>query len=48
MDEKLIKFLTNFIVESDAIEGIEADPSLVKTQLEKRVENGHVGAILLL
>lgn len=48
MDEKLIKFLTNFIVESDAIEGIKANSRLVKTQLEERVDKGHVGALLLL
>ena len=48
MDEKLIKFLTNFIVESDAIEGIRANPQLVKTQLEKHIDSGHVGALLFL
>lgn len=49
MDEKLIRFLTNFIVESDAIEGIQADQQLVKTQLlEEGINNGHVGALLLL
>lgn len=48
MDEKLIEFLINFIIESDAIEGIRADPLLVKTQLEERMNKGHVGALLLL
>ena len=43
-----MKFLANFIIESDAIEGIQADPLLVKTQLEKRIDKGHVGALLLL
>jgi len=43
-----MKFLANFIIESDAIEGIRADPLLVKTQLEKRIDKGHVGALLLL
>lgn len=48
MNEKLRKFLANFIIESDAIEGIRADPVLVKTQLEECVDKGHVGALLLL
>lgn len=48
MDPKLLKFLTDFIVESDAIEGIRADPQLVKTQLEEHMDKGHVGALLFL
>lgn len=48
MDKKLIKFLVDFIIESDAIESILAGPRLVKTQLEKRINRGHVGAMLLL
>ncbi|MDO8495638.1 MAG: Fic family protein [bacterium] len=48
MDKKLIKFLTDFIVESDAIEDIRANPRLVKTQIEEYIDNGHVGALLFL
>lgn len=48
MDEKLIQFLIRFIVESDAIEGIQADAKLVNAQLKRGVQNGHVGALLLL
>ncbi len=43
-----MNFLTNFIVESDAIEGIQADQQLVKAQLEEGFDKGHVGALLLL
>lgn len=45
---ELLKFLANFIVESDAIEEIQADPLLVKVQLEEGMDKGHVGALLLL
>lgn len=48
MDEKKIDFLTQFVVESDAIERIYADPELVRSQLRERYCAGHVGAILLL
>lgn len=48
MNQQLLKFLTNFIIESDAIEGIRADPQLVKVQLEERMDKGHVGALILL
>ena len=48
MSEKKILFLTRFIVESDAIENIEADSELVSTQLKEKINNGHVGAMMLL
>ena len=44
----MMKLLANFIIESDAIEDIRADPFLVKTQIEDRIDKGHVGALLLL
>lgn len=48
MDQTFVEFLTNFIVESDAIEGITADAELVRSQLEAGIGDGHVGAMLLL
>ncbi|MEK7087360.1 MAG: hypothetical protein AAB958_01520 [Patescibacteria group bacterium] len=48
MSERELSFLTRFIVESDAIENITADPQLVGTQLKARWRKGHVGAMLLL
>jgi len=47
-DEKFVKFLARFIVESDAIESIKDDPRLVKIQLKENSQEGHVGALLLL
>lgn len=41
-------FLARFICESDAIEGITDDPSLVRVQLRERYARGHVGALLRL
>ncbi len=43
-----LSFLTQFIVESDAIESIEDDPNLVRKQLMNGKKEGHVGALLLL
>ena len=43
-----IQFLTQFIVESDAIESIRADRRLVSKQLKRGHTDGHVGALLLL
>jgi len=48
MNGKKIEFLTHFIVESDAIERIHADPELVRSQLKEGYQKGHVGALLLL
>lgn len=48
MNKKKIEFLTHFILESDAIEQIHADPELVMSQLKEKYQEGHVGAILLL
>ncbi|MBI1999094.1 MAG: Fic family protein [Parcubacteria group bacterium] len=48
MSGKRIDFFTRFIVESDALEGIQADPGLVRSQLEKKYQKGHVGALLFL
>ena len=48
LDKKSVKFLTNFIVESDAIENITADTNLVLSQLKRRSQKGHVGALLYL
>ncbi|MDO8669302.1 MAG: Fic family protein [Candidatus Buchananbacteria bacterium] len=48
LSKKESEFLIRFIVESDAIEGVQADPKLVSKQLEQRQTDGHVGAILLL
>lgn len=48
MNKKKTEFLTRFIVESDAIEGIHADPELVGAQLKEGYLEGHVGAMLLL
>lgn len=48
MVDSKISFLTNFIVESDAIENITADSQLVKIQLKEKKPKGHVGAMLLL
>ena len=47
-DAKTIQFLTRFIVESDAIENIQADSKLVKAQLKRGMQEGHAGALLLL
>lgn len=43
-----IEFLVHFICESDAIENIADDPSLVRAQIEQKYTRGHVGALLLL
>jgi len=43
-----VEFLVRFICESDAIEGIADDQSLVRTQIEQKYTRGHVGALLLL
>ena len=43
----LKEFLARFIIESDAIESINDNPDLVKTQLNKNSTKGHVGALLL-
>ena len=48
MSEREIKFLTRFIVESDAIENITADSQLVEAQLKRKKRRGYVGAMLLL
>ena len=48
MGDKVIEFLTHFIVESDAIERIQADIKIVNAQLKRGMQNGHVGALLLL
>lgn len=48
MDGKKIEFLAHFIVESDAIENIDADPEIIKSQLKEGHREGHVGALLLL
>src|SRR3989344_6893916 len=48
LDTKSIQFLTKFIVESDAIEGIQADSEPINAQLELGMQYGHVGALLLL
>lgn len=48
LDTKSTQFLTRFIVESDAIESIQADAKLVNAQLKRGMQNGHVGALLLL
>lgn len=48
MDKTKIEFQTQFIVESDAIERIHADPELVGSQLREYHREGQVGAILLL
>jgi len=46
MKQEEIDFLVHFIVESDAIENIHADPSLVREQIQKQYWGGHVGALL--
>lgn len=46
--QELSQFITRFVVESDAIEGIDADPELVKHQTEMGHRKGHVGALLFL
>ena len=38
------EFLVHFICESDAIERIEDDPALIRTQLRNKNIRGHVGA----
>lgn len=48
LDKKSIQFLIRFIVESDAIERIQADIKIVNAQLKRGMRNGHVGALLLL
>ena len=48
MSKKKNELLTHFIVESDAIEGIHADPELIRSQLKEGCHEGHVGAMLLL
>lgn len=40
--------LANFIIESDSIEGIVANPGLVNQQIKNKHTEGHVGALLLL
>ena len=47
-NKKLMNFLARFIIESDAIESIEDNPRLVASQLEKRLNAGHVGSLLFL
>lgn len=46
--EKLFCFLANFIIESDAIEGIKNCSELLGSQLESGWRDGHVGAMLFL
>ncbi len=48
MDEVLAEFLTRFIVESDAIEGIENDAERVHARLLLDSPVGHVGALRML
>lgn len=48
MNRNIVNFLIGFILESDAIENIKDDPSLLKLQIQERRKNGHVGAMLLL
>ena len=48
MNPTEVEFLVRFICESDAIEGIADDQSLVRTQIEQKYTRGHVGALLLL
>ncbi|TSC64563.1 MAG: filamentation induced by cAMP protein fic [Parcubacteria group bacterium Gr01-1014_91] len=48
MNPEEAEFLVSFICESDAIEGIDDDPSLVRAQIEQKHARGHVGALLLL
>ena len=43
-----VEFLTNFIVESDAIENIVDDSEVVRRELLERKGDGHVGALLYL
>ena len=46
--EKRIPFFVSFIVESDAIENITANPKLIEQELKARKRAGHVGAMLFL
>ena len=48
MEETQIQFLTRFIVESDAIENIQANSELVQSQLRNGEQKGHVGALVLM
>jgi len=48
VDKERINLLTRFIVESDAIEGIENDTGTVQNQIVARKKDGHVGALLFL
>ena len=48
MNKSSLRFLTTFIVESDAIENIIADPKLVRSQILAGKIDGHVGALLFL
>ena len=43
-----VEFLTNFIVESDAIENIVDYFEVVRRELLERKGDGHVGALLYL
>ena len=40
--------IARFIVESDAIEGIQADVKRVGAQIKRNIQRGHAGALLLL
>ncbi len=48
MDPAEIDFLVRFILESDAIENITGDASLIREQVISRYLVGHVGAMLLM
>lgn len=48
MDSERLRFLARFICESDAIENIIDDQSVIERQLRAKKKRGHVGALLLL
>jgi Fic family protein len=43
-----IELMSRFVIESDAIENLKADPVMVKKELQFDYNEGHVGALLLL
>lgn len=48
MDDRGVAFLTRFVEESDAIEGIANEPNSVRAQLLRAYPFGHVGALVML
>jgi len=54
LDKQEVEFLTRFVLESDAIEGIRNDPDEVRRHVERGCPNnqsipeGHAGAVLML